>query len=80
MPVCDKCKGKKTVIMSAEESGLGIGAEVNCPKCKGTGEFGNPNACTRCNDSKKVVLSAEESPLRIPMEVDCPKCSALEKL
>jgi len=78
MPMCKTCKGKKSVILLAEKTGIGIGAEVTCPECQGTGEVGNPDVCKRCNGSKTVVLSAEESPIGIGMEVDCPDCSALE--
>jgi len=77
MATCDKCKGKKTVIFTPEETGLPIGAEGKCPECKGTGETGVAE-CQECNDSKVVTLSAEDSPLNVAMEINCPKCSALE--
>jgi len=72
---CATCKGRKTVILPADKSPLGIAAEVDCPECQSTGETGNPSACQRCNDSKTVVMPAEESQLGMAMEVDCPECS-----
>ncbi len=76
MAVCSKCEGRKNIILSAEQTGLGIGAEVTCDQCQGTGETGIPGACKTCNDSKTSILPASRSPLGIAMEIDCPDCTA----
>ena len=31
--VCSHCKGAKTVVLTAEESPLGIAMKVDCPDC-----------------------------------------------
>jgi|GEM_PF-6622677 len=72
---CETCEGSGTVILSAEQSPIGIAAEVDCGECQGTGETGNPDACQRCNDSKTTILPAEESPIGIAAEIDCPDCT-----
>ncbi len=64
---CTNCNGSKQVVMEVDE---GLGVQVDCPDCNGTGIVNSPNACVNCKGSGKDVVPA----LGFNVEVDCEHC------
>jgi len=64
---CPRCNGNKTVIAKVG----GIGVEIDCPDCNGTGLVNSPNACTECKGSGTAIANLGG----LNIQVDCKHCS-----
>ena len=68
---CKKCNGKKTMVIPANKSGIGMAITVDCPVCNGMGKVNEPGVCCKCHGRKIIATDWHKMGVQVP----CPDCS-----